>query len=154
MLIVELLSFASVIYVYTFFGYITCFHPDRKFNCAITVFFFVSMICGTVTVVLYEHWLTCLGVGNFFIGVSCTLIGLDKRISSLGEKMYLSYGVKTMLMGFLLIVLDVYSKSITNVSYAGLAKIIAMGTLLIYAYYAHINEKFIYAHLEGMFSNR
>lgn len=154
LLIVELLSIASVVYVYTFFGYITCFYPDRKFNCAITVFFFTSMICGTVTVVLYEYWLTCLGVGNFFIGVSSTLIGLDKRISSLGKKMYLSYGVKTMLMGALLIVLDVYSKSITNVGYASLVKIIAMGTLLIYAYYAHINEEFIYAHLEGMFSNR
>lgn len=153
-LIVELLSIASIIYVYTFYRHITCFCPDRKFNHAITFFYVISMICGSLTMVLYEYWLACLGVGNFFIGLSCVVIGLDKRISSLGKKMYLSYGSKTMLMGILLVVLDIYSKSINNIDYATLLKIIAMGTLLIYAYYAHINEEFIYSHLEGMFSNQ
>ncbi len=57
-----------------------------------------------------------------------------------------------MLMGILLTAFDVCSKSIDYEGYADLMKIIAMGTLLIYAYYAHINEEFIYTHLEGMFS--
>lgn len=152
--IVELLSVISLVYVYTFYCYITRFHPDIKINRAITFFFFVSMICGLAAAALDKYWLACLGIGNFFVGVSSSLIGLSKRISSLGKKMYLSYGGKTMLMGILLVVLDVYSKSVNNSEHAGLLKIIAMGTLLIYAYYAHINEEFIYTHLEGMFSNR
>lgn len=146
---IVILSIISLIYVYTFYFYITRFCPNKRTNILVVVCFIFSMISGSVTTLLHVWWLVCLGVGNFFIGVSCLIIGCEKRISNIGRKMFFSYGVKTMLMGILLVFLDVFSR---NIAKADLIEIVAMGSLLVYAYYSHINEEFIYSHLEGMFS--
>lgn len=151
-MIVVLLSVVSLGYVYAFFYNITRFCMGRKIR-IVQFSFMISMLSGTLASVSNGDWLFWLGMGNTFIGVSTLAIGYDKKISNLGKKMYLSYGGKTVLVGILLCYMDIYMKRFGNGNEVLLIEVVAMGALLVYAYYSHMNEEFIYTHLEGMFSS-
>lgn len=143
-------SIISIIYVYLFYFNITRF--SRKMKSLIFVFFSLSMCSGVLTIIFKSFWLFCLGIGNSFIGLSCIVICTNK-MANIGKKSFFSYGIKTFFMGVLLSFLSLVV-NLLNMEFSFIIEIVAMNSLLIYAFKSHMNNEFIYSHLESLFSER
>lgn len=149
---VLILSLASLLYVYEFYRNIVFHYHNGKSIC--TKFcYLVAMICGTSAVIFPSGWLVCLGLGNAIQGFASFKIGLDKDISSVGQKMFLAYGAKTMLMGSLLSICRFAFYLRNPTMDVEMVEVIIMVALLLYSYLAHMNKEFFYAHLEMLFSS-
>lgn len=150
------LSLISLLYVFSFYKNITRYYL-RKNKILISMCYFLSMLCGTMAVIIPNIWLQMLGIGNFFIGISCIIIGFNKEMSFIGRKMFSSYGWKTALVGILLFAYACFLRmgafeKILNINIKMILEIIPMAVLLGYAYSAHLNREFFYAHLEAILS--
>lgn len=143
-------SMTSIIYVYLFYFNITRF--SRKMKSLIFIFYLFSMCSGVLTIFFKSYWLLCLGIGNSFIGLSCIVVCINK-MANIGKKSFFSYGIKTFFMGGLLAFLSLVV-NLLNMEFSFLIEIVAMNSLLIYAFKSHMNNEFIYSHLESLFSER
>lgn len=149
---VEILTLMSIVYVYVYYSRIIRFSQNLLLRICVSFLFVASMISGSLTMILFDSWLCCLGIGNSILGLACLVIGCSKGLSSIGKSMFSQYGFKTILMGVLLVVMDSILSSVETEVSISVLKIIAMLSLLVYAYYAHMNEEFVYVHVEGLLS--
>lgn len=143
------LTLCSLFYVFSFYYCITRFYSKKSI---IIFLYLLSLLCGVLSIINLPYWLLYLGLGNFFVGISSLVIGVDKKISRIGKHIYISYGLKTVLMGILLIFLEIYLRNVINTTDTFILEMVSMGALLMYALYSHLNEEFIYVHLEAIFS--
>lgn len=150
------LALASLFYVFNFYINISRYYL-KKNKILIALCYILSMLCGILSVIFSDFWLQCLGAGNFLLGISCIIVGLSKEISSIGREMFFSYGVKTALVGGLLLGYAFFIKmgvfeEILNINIRMILEIMPMAALLGYAYFAHLNKEFFYSHLEAILS--
>lgn len=142
------IALLSLLYIYTFYKNITCLY-DGKTRGLLALFYLMILTMGCASIVRSDMWLVFLGIGNAIQGISCLLIGYDKKLSLRGRKVFCSYGWKTVLVGVLLVTLGVVL-ILTEVeaTYAFLLKTLPMVALLLYSFYSHMNREFFYSHRE------
>lgn len=153
---VLILCFASLLYVFTFYMKLTR-HYRRKSWFLVHLLYGAAMLCGTLAVVFPDFWLLWLGAGNAVNGLSCVVIGMNSQLAALGKKWFLSYGLKTVVVGILLIILaglvSIMDKTfLWIIDVRSLMQFLPMAALLIYSYMSHMNKEFFYAGMEGLFS--
>lgn len=151
-IVVLALSLVSLLYVYEFYRNITFHYHNGKSICT-RLCYLATMICGTLAVVFPNNWLICLGIGNAFQGIASFRIGCDRTISSIGQKMFFSYGAKTFFMGFIITICRFVFYLQQPEADIEIIEVIIMVALLLYSYLTHMNKEFFYAHLEMLFSS-
>lgn len=150
--IVPVISLIALLYVYEFYKNITLHYHNGKslFMC---LCYIVTMTFGNFAVVFTDFWLVCLGIGIIVQGIANFRIGCDKKLSSIGQQMFLGYGLKTSFMVFLIVACRMFFYCQLPAADIEMVEAIVIVGLLLYSYTAHMNKEFFYAHLEMLFSS-
>lgn len=153
---VLVLCIASLVYVFSFYMNITR-HYRKGGWIVVTALYAFSMSLGTAASVIPQFWLHCLGGGNAVLGLSCVIIGLNFKLAESARKWFRSYGLKTFVVGVLLIALACLVQfgtfeTVWVIDTRSVLQFVPMMALLVYAYGAHVNKEFYYVGVEGIFS--